>query len=376
MNNKIRNLTAISAYSLDSGTNGSTHDDHNDLGDWPEGGLEYLGSCPWCDSPLRHELYSGMTDLVFRCAPGRWTLWRCDECRSSYLDPRPNQATIHLAYQTYYTHTNIAGGSQKRRGWLALRNRLANGYRNVRYGTHFDNGLLIGHSLLRLLPRQQQTIDAEFRFLPHPRSTSTARLLDVGCGNGSFLALAAKAGWTCFGCDPDTSARRTAGGSGATIRAGSAEVWNDAAGSFDAITMHHVLEHVPDPVQTLRTLHRLLRPGGFLYLDLPNIGSLGHEIYSRHWRGLETPRHLSLPSFNKLNASLKKSGFVDIERYQRPGVFLDQCLKSARIEEGHDPYDFTSDITCRLPTPTQRSLSLQLSEKAEFLTITCRKAQA
>lgn len=94
-----------------------------------------------------------------------------------------------------------------------------------------------------------------------------------------------------------------------------------------------MLEHIPDPVQALKKLHTVPRPGGFLYLDLSNIGSLGHEIYERHWRGLEEPRHLTLPSFIRLNASLRNIGFVNIERHQN---HLEHGMVRQCVDGQHD----------------------------------------
>jgi hypothetical protein len=65
---------------------------------WPESGLEYLNHCPLCQSPTRTILHDDLQDKVFFCAPGIWKMWRCDNCHSGYLDPRPNKKTIGLAY--------------------------------------------------------------------------------------------------------------------------------------------------------------------------------------------------------------------------------------------------------------------------------------
>jgi 2-polyprenyl-3-methyl-5-hydroxy-6-metoxy-1,4-benzoquinol methylase len=58
-------------------------------------------------------------------------------------------------------------------------------------------------------------------------------------------------------------------------------------GDFDAITMSHVIEHVPDPLASLDKCRRLLRLGGYLVLSTPNVRSLGHQRFGQSWRGLE-----------------------------------------------------------------------------------------
>nr|WP_280138534.1 class I SAM-dependent methyltransferase [Methyloceanibacter methanicus] len=135
-------------------------------------------------------------------------MWRCQSCASGYLDPRPSSAAIPLIYQRYYTHEapkdshrNDTAFSLRR-----LRHLLANGYRNRRYGTRYEHNLAAGYWLALLYPRVREILDVEFRHLRRLKPGERARLLDVGCGNGSFMAKARDAGWDVFGCDPDTSA--------------------------------------------------------------------------------------------------------------------------------------------------------------------------
>ena len=71
---------------------------------WPDNELELLKYCPVCGSRERELLHTGLRDRVFGVAPGDWTLHRCLECQSAYLDPRPTLATIGQAYTNYYTH--------------------------------------------------------------------------------------------------------------------------------------------------------------------------------------------------------------------------------------------------------------------------------
>ena len=65
--------------------------------------------CPVCGETDRKILHSDLIDNAFRVAPGKWALWKCAMCSGAYLDPRPNPATIHLAYANYYTHQEVLG---------------------------------------------------------------------------------------------------------------------------------------------------------------------------------------------------------------------------------------------------------------------------
>jgi 2-polyprenyl-3-methyl-5-hydroxy-6-metoxy-1,4-benzoquinol methylase len=131
---------------------------------------------------------------------------------------------------------------------------------------------------MRHLPRQ----------LPRPGAT----LLDVGCGNGEFLAMARAAGWQVQGVDFDPLAVAAAHKRGLDVRQGGLEQVAHHAAHYDWITCSHVIEHVHDPVQWLQDMVKLLRPGATLWLQTPNIDSVGHEQFGADWRDLDAPRHL------------------------------------------------------------------------------------
>ncbi len=98
---------------------------------------------------------------------------------------------------------------------------------------------------------------------------------------------------------------------------GGIELFHDQSQLFDLITLSHVIEHVHYPIDLLRACHRLLKPGGVLWLETPNIKSYGHRFYGRFWRGLEPPRHLVIFSPSGLFSILNDTGFVNIEQKNR-----------------------------------------------------------
>lgn len=335
---------------------------------WPEEGLEHLGRCPVCGSGERELLHEALKDEVFFCAPGYWTMWRCEGCRSGYLDPRPTVATIGQAYGNYYTHR--AAGSRadsSSLGWFRrIRRALSNGYLNARYGTDYQPASRLGSGLASLLPRQREALDVQFRWLPKPVGGQC--VLDVGCGNGGFLLKAREAGWQVMGVDPDPDAVRIAQQKGLEVRLGSIEAFVDEAGLFDAITLSHVIEHVHDPKSVLAEAYRLLKPGGVLYLDTPNIDSRGSRVFGRHWRGIETPRHLMLFSFSGLQQLLQRCDFSIIELQRRRTKSSSLFLSSFRLAKGLSPYgtqpqSLPMDLAMRayfsfIPTPYLEFITL------------------
>lgn len=276
--------------------------------DWPADGVEGVRGCPICGSGRRHLLYTGLTDRVFYCAPGRWNLYQCEKCHSAYLDPRPTLETIGLAYAEYFTHSSqMQDGHDNLSRFRRVRRALANGYRNYRFGANLQPANRLGVLAAMLLPTQRRIIDGEYRHLPKPQPG--ARLLDVGCGNGTFLCLARLAGWNVVGVDFDPKAVETARNHGLDARQGSIDVLDPGKESFDGITLSHAIEHVHDPIRLLRQCHALLRPGGWIWLETPNIEAQGHQLYGSNWRGLEPPRHLVLFSRTSLLQALEQAGF-------------------------------------------------------------------
>jgi len=344
-------------------------------GRWPEDGLETLRACPVCGSQDRAVLHHSLRDNIFFCAAGLWTMWRCEDCRSAYLDPRPTPETIHLAYRDYYTHAPPATAQET--GQLSLprkiRRTMANGYRNWRYGSRYAPASSVGVAVGLAFASLRRPLDVAFRYLPHPANSEGRRVLDIGCGGGGFLDLAASAGWSASGCDPDPIAVENARARGLDVRQGGVEAWADAESSFDAITLSHVIEHVHDPVATIRTAFRLLRPGGQLYMDTPNIEALGHEAYGPYWRGLDPPRHLVLFGWNSCTRMLAGIGFEEIKPHIRPDIMAGIAIKSARAAAGIDPA--SQDGSTAGAGISLRTRSRFARHRSEFITLTAQKPE-
>jgi len=112
-----------------------------------------------------------------------------------------------------------------------------------------------------------------------------ARILDVGCASGIFVRIAHEAGWRATGVDPSEPriARGRAGCPTASFTVGVLEDLTFPDGAFDVITLWDVLEHVSSPIETLRRVRRLLAPGGWLFLSVPNADSIVARFMGRRW---------------------------------------------------------------------------------------------
>lgn len=340
---------------------------------WPADGLETLGACPVCAGSARTALYRDLWDNAFFIAPGRWTMWQCARCRSAYLDPRPDRATIARAYERYYTHASSAFVPGALTTLQKVRTDLKNGYANKRYGTRAAGGKAAGYPLGRIFPRVTRHVDFEYRFLPRGTAGGEPRkLLDLGCGAGDFLVKAKSAGWDARGVDFDPAAVAYAQSMGVDAKVGGVEDVVADGVSYDAITLSHVIEHVHDPVDTIRTIYALLKPGGYFYIETPNLAAFGRQIYGRNWRGLEPPRHLVLFDTRTMSRVLRDTGFKLITLRKNDSALGGLGGLSARIAANLDPYSQDGQAAPR-PSRSMLLRSRLSRTRAEFMMISCYK---
>jgi 2-polyprenyl-3-methyl-5-hydroxy-6-metoxy-1,4-benzoquinol methylase len=151
-------------------------------------------------------------------------------------------------------------------------------------------------------------------------SPSPGRLLDVGCGEGSFLREAKKAGWNVSGTEFSAAGAEMARMNEVTVFTG--ELWEARLPSegFDVATCWHVIEHVADPRRLLLEMQRILVPGGLLVLATPNLHDrlfrLAYLLARRQQLRLYEPQerevHLFMYSADTLRRLVASTGFTDI----------------------------------------------------------------
>ena len=270
--------------------------------------------CPKCFLCERQGelLYESLTDRLYG-APGTWNLRRCPgvECGLVWLDPMPVEEDIGKAYLNYHTHGQ---GSEPVRTQIRRVGRaVKSNYLSFKYG--YSCGLrrpfnfVIG-LMMYLLPGVRANVNHGACHLSARRG---GRLLDIGCGSGELLNGMRRLGWEAEGTDSDPKAVEIARGKSLKVHlCGTPAELQLASGTFDAVVMSHVIEHLSDPLALLRESHRLLNPGGSLVIVTPNGRSLGHRFYGANWRGLDPPRHLHVFSPQSMRVLLGEAGFRDV----------------------------------------------------------------
>ena len=116
-----------------------------------------------------------------------------------------------------------------------------------------------------------------------------SRVLDIGCGTGSFLSFIKKKGFDVFGVESNIKARKICLERNIGVQSTESEL---APSSFDTISLWHVLEHLPHPESSLATYRALLKPSGLLVVAVPNFESHDSIHYQQDWAALDVPRHL------------------------------------------------------------------------------------
>lgn len=163
---------------------------------------------------------------------------------------------------------------------------------------------------------------------------SRGRLIDVGCGYGSFLLTAKERGWEACGVDISKHAASVASKkAGVEVKAGTLEEAGFADAEFDAVALNDSLEHFADPNAQLRQVSRILKPDGALFLNTPNQDALLRVVADAMYRmsagaiaypvrKLYHEFHLFYYSEETLTRLLKKHGLEIVELTRKPIPFI------------------------------------------------------
>lgn len=118
------------------------------------------------------------------------------------------------------------------------------------------------------------------------------KILDIGCGTGSFLKIAKDNNWNVVGIEPNEKARSIAIENCGNSIFDTNKIEELKDGSFDVITLWHVLEHLPNLDRQIASLKRLLKANGTLIIAVPNFKSFDAKYYKEFWAAYDVPRHL------------------------------------------------------------------------------------
>lgn len=213
--------------------------------------------CPICNKEdigfLLHTKDYSLTQESFQ-------IIQCNHCNLKYTDPVPNKEEIgpYYNFTEYISHTDDNHG---------IINKMYHKVRN------------------RTLTQKTNWVQSLF-------TGFKGRLLEVGAGTGAFANAMTKKGWEVTALEPDAASRERALKNYQLHIAPIDDLYTLNEHTYDVITLWHVLEHVHDLNDYLRTFYKLLRPKGRLIIAVPNYTSFDAQYYKKYWAAYDVPRHL------------------------------------------------------------------------------------
>jgi SAM-dependent methyltransferase len=224
--------------------------------------------CHVCQSPRIYYLFSACGQRVVRC----------EDCGLVFLNPQPSDEELARIYTADYF-----------------------------LGSESDAGR---ETASRVKEATAQLYLAEIR---RYQGLLRGRMLEIGCGDGDFLVLAEREGWQVTGVEyaaaaSDRARKRLEHGE---VRCGELAAAQLAAEQFDLCVISDVIEHVRSPRDFLQEIHRVLKPGGTLFVATPSIDSWSARIMQQKWMEFKA-EHLTYFDRQNLQTLLFASDFREI----------------------------------------------------------------
>ena len=234
-----------------------------------------LHYCPLCKSNEYQIIQNGVRDLEYG-TKGDYKWLKCNECKLIHIDPIPTLETLAHAYPPHY-HAFVNPKSK-------LTQKLQSISRKK-----------IAKKIVSYLPKN-------------------ASVLEIGCSTGLLLnEIGLLGNYKLFGVEYKKEAAEEARTRGITVWEGTFEDAAISSSSIDLIIMQHVIEHVYNPVETLKKVHNILKAEGRVIGELPNIDSWDANLFGKYWGGGHAPRHIWFFTPNTLKLTLEKCGFSDVK---------------------------------------------------------------
>ncbi|MGH9341331.1 MAG: class I SAM-dependent methyltransferase [Acidobacteriota bacterium] len=230
--------------------------------------------CPICEYPYA-ELRYQLSDRFFATAPDRFNLYQCRSCGLFFQRLQELPGELDRFYPPGY--------------WWNGSGRL---------------------SPLEKSYREWMIRHDQLKYVLACLSGPQCRLLDIGCGAGTFVKLAAGQGLDAFGLEQSREAAELAARElPDKIFHASEQDLIERAEKFDLITLFHCLEHLPQPLDYLKKIKELLNERGKLILQVPNVASFQARLMGPRWYGLDCPRHIFNYSAFSLMLLLGRAGY-------------------------------------------------------------------
>jgi SAM-dependent methyltransferase len=185
--------------------------------------------------------------------------------------------------------------------------KIARYYQSEDYISHSNTRKGFVNALYHLV--RNRTLTNKYHLFENTTGIKGGDHLDIGAGTGAFVQYMNLHGWKSTGIEPDEKARDRALAHHDTTLLPAEEFDNFLPASFNAISMWHVLEHVHDLHSYLHRIKELLKPGGLVFIAVPNYTSYDAIKYKANWAAYDVPRHLYHFSPPSMRWLLRETGF-------------------------------------------------------------------
>lgn len=265
--------------------------------------------CPLCVSNDTSPLFKGR-DRVHHI-PGHFMLFRCHYCRAIFIQPWLSDEELAAYYPESYGRYRRSRSLEKKNYGGLRRFILENyyGYPLIQSSNRSPPKSCVAFLLSLVMAKGAIPYRGDGKFL------------DVGCGGGSYLYRLKQWGWNVYGVEPSAAGVAQARSLGLSVHQGQLNGAGFPDRFFDVVRLHHVLEHLTDPRETLRQIYRILKPDGIVYITVPNTRSLNFWLFRENWYGLDAPRHVISYCPRALRFLCRTTGFQVAKINYESGAF-------------------------------------------------------
>lgn len=242
-----------------------------------------INACPLCGGT---HLKRAMTCTDFYASGERFDVFSCEDCGFTFTQDVPVEAEIGRYYETpdYISHSDTKKGAMN----------------------------AIYHQVRKYM------LSKKARLVAKESHRKSGRLLDIGTGTGYFAAAMEQRGWEVEAIEKNAQARTFAEEHFGLEVKGDEALQEFESGSFDVITLWHVMEHLEHLDETWECLRELLSDRGVLIVAVPNCSSYDAGKYGEYWAAYDVPRHLWHFTPVTIQQLASKHGFIMAARHPMP----------------------------------------------------------
>jgi 2-polyprenyl-3-methyl-5-hydroxy-6-metoxy-1,4-benzoquinol methylase len=241
----------------------------------------------------------------------RYKLLECQDCGLGFINPMPRWSLLQTFYDEHYGNYDITTTSPEAEA------------KSLKYQIARARFAGISPTRLRITTKATLGMIAEWitgRTVSHTlgiplQLPKDAHVFDMGYGSGSWLLTMSMLGYeNLHGYDIDANSKNAY-----PLRAAGMKISNGifheneyAPSAFDCIRLSHVFEHLLDPVRVLEKCHTMLKPDGFLVMDLPCKNSWSMKLSLKESPALQLPKHIYHHTQSSVRLMIEAAGLIPI----------------------------------------------------------------